>query len=513
MPTFEPLAESLRCDVCVVGAGITGLTCAYLLCKEGKSVIVLDDGPLSSGETQRTTAHITNVIDDRFFEIERMHGLKKAQLALESQTAAIEQIDSIVRLESIDCDFLRLDGYLFLGERHAKSLLERELSSARRLGFQGAEMVEELPLSSSIKSPAIRFPDQAQFHVLKYLRGIVNACLRDGCRLFTETHVTGIEGDAPLYVHTQQGFFVDAESVIIATNSPITDWVKVHTKQAAYRTYVIACRIPRGSVPIALYWDTDDPYHYVRLQDMPGDPVSQMMIVGGEDHKTGQKDDGENRFEKLQQFAKTFLPSAGDAEYRWSGQVYEPVDALGFIGKDPGHKGNVYIATGDSGMGMTHGTMSGIILRDLILGRDNPWADLYNPSRKVLSASVEYLKENVNAMTQYAAFFTPPETESVSNLKAGEGRVITRDGEKIAACRDLNGTLHEHSAYCPHLRGIVAWNSLEQSWDCPVHGSRFTADGRVIDGPANEDLRPAKHRLEEEEEEEKRNQQRHKRAS
>ena len=248
----------------------------------------------------------------------------------------------------------------------------------------------------------------------------------------------------------------------------------------------IGARVPRDAVPRALFWDTPAPYHYVRLQPADGHDV---LIVGGEDHKTGQKDDAEERFARLEQWTRRHFPMAQDVEFRWSGQVLEPVDYMAFIGPNPGgDPGNVYIATGDSGHGMTHGTIAGMLLTDMIMVRPNPWTQLYDPNRVSLRSAGELAKENINVAFQYKDYVTPGEVASTDDIAPGSGAVIRRGVHKVAAYRDERGVLHERSAVCTHLRCIVAWNSAEGTFDCPCHGSRFDPYGRVVNGPAIGDL-------------------------
>jgi nitrite reductase/ring-hydroxylating ferredoxin subunit len=287
---------------------------------------------------------------------------------------------------------------------------------------------------------------------------------------------------------------VTARAVVVATNTPVNDRVAIHTKQAPYRTYVVGARVPRGSVPDILLWDTPDPYHYVRLQrgsrGEGGDESggSDVLIVGGEDHKTGQANDADERFSRLEAWTRERFPQVESFVYRWSGQVMEPVDGMAFIGRNPLDSDNVYIATGDSGNGMTHGTIAGILLTDLIQGRENRWAELYDPSRKPLSLSAakDFAEENLNVAVQYTDHVTPGEVSDESEIRAGEGAVIRRGLSKVACYRDESGALHERSAVCTHLGCVVQWNSGEKSWDCPCHGSRFhRTDGHVVNGPAN----------------------------
>ena len=483
-PTYSPLDSDATADVCIIGAGIAGITTAYLLSRAGKRVIVLDDGPVGGGETGRTTAHLANAMDDRFYALERLHGERGSRIAAASHGAAIDRIEATVREEAIDCDFERVDGFLFLGEGDKPEELQRELEAAHRAGLADVELIPRIPNLPFDSGPALRFPRQAQFHPLEYLSALAKAVTRNGGTIHTGSHVADFEPRPRRpQVKTDDGKTVTADAMVFATNSPINDWVKMHTKQAPYRTFVIGCRIPRGSVPRALYWDAGDPYHYVRLQsDKNG---SDILIVGGEDHKTGQHDDAPDRFRALEQWTRSRFPMVERVEYRWSGQVMEPVDYMGFIGRNPGDDGkNTYIATGDSGQGMTHGTIAGILLTDLITGRENSWETLYDPSRVSLRAAKEFARENLNVAAQYRDYVTPGEVSSTDEIPPGTGAIIRRGTHKIAAYRDEGGTVHERSAVCTHLYCIVDWNSTEKTWDCPCHGSRFDPLGKVVNGPA-----------------------------
>jgi glycine/D-amino acid oxidase-like deaminating enzyme/nitrite reductase/ring-hydroxylating ferredoxin subunit len=484
----SPLTEDASADVCIVGAGIAGMTTAYLLSKEGKSVVVLDDGSIGGGMTGRTTAHLVNALDDRYFELERLHGERGARLAAESHTAAIDRVEEIVRNEKIDCGFERLDGYLFVPPGEAKQVLDDELEAATRAGLK-LERVKRTPIDSYDTGPALRFPRQAQFHPLKYLAGLAQAIKHGGGRIHTETHADKIEGGDAAVIQTSGGALVRADAVVVATNSPVNDLVAIHTKQAAYQTYVIGARVPRGSVHRALYWDTPDPYHYLRIETIgTGANAYDLLIVGGEDHKTGQEDDANRRFGNLERWTRLRFPMIEEIEYRWSGEVLEPVDGLAFIGRNPLDEPNVFIATGDSGNGMTHGTIAGILITDLIMERENEWADLYEPSRKTLRALPEFARENLNVAMEYTGLLTPGEVDSVADIEPGRGAVIRRGLTKVAVYKDEGGAVHERSAICRHLGCVVDWNTLESTWDCPCHGSRYDAYGRVIQGPANSDL-------------------------
>jgi glycine/D-amino acid oxidase-like deaminating enzyme/nitrite reductase/ring-hydroxylating ferredoxin subunit len=481
---FAPLTEDVTVDVCVIGGGITGVSTAYLLSHEGLSVAILDDGLLGSGETGRTTAHLTNVVDNRYEEIERLHGEDGAKVAAASHTAAIDRIERNVREEHLSCGFERLDGYLILAPGDPADLLDRELGAARRAGLEG-EMLDVSPLPGVIQR-CIRFGRQGQFHPLKYLTGLASAVVRRGGRIYTETHATEITKGTQAEVQTDTGRVVRAQSVVVATNTPINDWVTMHTKQAAYRTYALAAQIPRGSVPDGLYWDTQDPYHYIRLQRL--DDVSDLLIVGGEDHKTGQAEDTHAPHQRLMKWTREWFPMATSITATWSGQIMEPIDGVAFIGRNPGDAQNIYIATGDSGQGMTHGTIASMLLTDLICGRPNPWAELYDPARVTAGAVSEFANENANVAAQYVDWLTPGDITSPAEIPPGQGCVMRKGMTKVAVYRDDQGDLYERSAVCPHLGCIVHWNNAEQTWDCPCHGSRFDAYGKVLNGPANSDL-------------------------
>ena len=493
LPEFPVLAVNEHADVCVVGAGIAGLTTAYLLTRAGKSVIVLEAGSILSGETQRTTAHLVTALDDRYFELERLHGEQGAKLAAESHAAAIDNIERIIREERIDCDFERVDGFLFAAPDTPPAMLDRELAAAHRAGLRETKIVDRAPLASFDTGRALLFPGQAQFHPLKYLTAVAAAFVRDGGRIFAHSHAAKISGGTSAHVETQEGFQVSCEAIVVATNTPVNDRLVIHTKQAAYQTYVIGVAVPAGTVPRALYWDGGDPFHYVRVQPSnPGssDPAYDILIVGGEDHKSGQADDAEARYAKLESWTRQRFPIAAEIRFQWSGQVMVSVDRLAFIGRNPLDHDNVYLATGDSGTGLTHGTIAGMLITDLIMGRENPWTSLYSPSRVSIGAAENYARETVNVVAQFADWLTAGDVEKDELVSPGTGAIVRHGLAKVAVYREADGTFHECSAVCPHLGGIVSWNHAEKTWDCPAHGSRFDRLGKVLHGPANQDLCP-----------------------
>jgi glycine/D-amino acid oxidase-like deaminating enzyme/nitrite reductase/ring-hydroxylating ferredoxin subunit len=488
-PAFGPLRENTTADVVVIGAGIAGLTTAYLLGREGKSVVVLEDGEIASGETGRTTAHLANSLDDRFTVLAKLFGEEGARLAAESHGAAITQIEENVAAENIACDFRRLDGYLFLPKGGDPQELHDELAAAHRAGLAAVEFLPDAGVEGFATGPCLRFPQQGQFHIVKYLNGLARAIVSQGGRIFTHTHATDISGSNPLCVTTAEQVEVRAQAVVVATNSPFNDRVVMHTKQAPYRTYALAGRIPKGSLTPALYWDTPDPYHYIRLQEMDAPATYDLLLVGGEDHKVGE-DDPAARLACLEDWARAHFPQLTEIEYRWSGQVLEPDDCLGYAGRNPLDDDQVYVISGDSGHGMTHGTLGAMLVRDLILHRPNPWEKLYDPGRVTLSKESlqEFVSHNAVVAKDYTELLTSGDVASADEIAPGSGAVLRHGLSKVATYRDPEGQLHECSAICPHLGCVVHWNNLESSWDCPCHGSRFDALGHLLMGPANSDL-------------------------
>jgi glycine/D-amino acid oxidase-like deaminating enzyme/nitrite reductase/ring-hydroxylating ferredoxin subunit len=512
-------------DVVIVGAGISGITTAYLLSKAGKKVVVLEDGRIASGETGRTTAHITNALDDRYYNLEKLHGKQGIQKAAESHTAAISLIESIVNEEQIDCDFKRVDGFLFLDPSDKKESLHKELEATHDAGIMNTKIVERAPLNSFDTGPCLLFPNQAQFHPLNYIASLVQAIRNkyDG-EIFIQTHAEeislankAIENEnekSDIKLKTSDGYSISSNTVVIATNAPVVvddETSKLYDKQEAYRTYVIGAYIKKDSIPKALYWDSGNqnsknkapPYHYVRIQETREDDKRDLLVVGGEDHKTGNiggqngKDFFEERFKKLESWTRERFPIEGEIKYRWSGQIMEPIDSLAFIGRKPGNKNkNIFIATGDSGNGITHGTIAGIILSDLILGRNNPWTDIYSPARDIqIDTKGEDKKSSVS---QQGTKETEKDKDDksiaakrlslvIDNISFEEGAVI--EDNKVALYKDQDGELRIYSSICTHLGCPITWNAIEKSFDCPCHGSRFSAiTGNVINGPANSGL-------------------------
>jgi glycine/D-amino acid oxidase-like deaminating enzyme/nitrite reductase/ring-hydroxylating ferredoxin subunit len=480
MEDAPSLSRSESTEIVIVGSGIAGMSVAYELVKAGKDVVILDRGPIGKGMTSRTTAHLTAQCDDGFHEMIGRRGEELARSWYESQAASIDRIETNQRELHIDCDFRRLEGYLFQAPETEPEMLDREYEATKKVGMPVFQE-KGVPFGGQAATPTLRYPNQATFHPLKYLAGIAAAIRKAGGRFYAETTVERVEEDANgVQVTTTAGHVIGAKQAVVATNSPINDRYAIHTKQAPYRTYAMAFSIAHDRLPDGLYWDTFDPYHYVRLQPGGG---SDILIVGGEDHKTGEADDAERRFTRLEAWMRSLLPDLGRELHRWSGQIQDTIDFAGFIGRNPGSKRS-YVVTGDSGQGMTHGSVAGILISDLILKGDSPWIAVYDPSRKPLKAAGTYLRENVSVAKNFAEYVAPGDISSLDELRPGQGAIVRQGMSKVAAYRDTNGELMLRSAACSHLGCHVHWNSFENCWDCPCHGSQFAPDGTALNGPA-----------------------------
>ena len=487
LPSFPKLDRAIRADVVVVGGGITGLTTAYLLTRGGRNVVLLERDRCAQVDTGHTTAHLTMVTDTRLPELARTFGRTHAQAAWDAGRAAIAQIDEIASEHEIDCGFKWVEGYLHARDARMSAdeadAFRAEAGLACELGFD-ATFMTMVPFAGG---PGIRFHDQARVHPRRYLAGVAKAVSAAGGEIFEHSEAVEFR-EEPLGVKAN-GHWVSCDDIVLATHNPLVGIASMpsatvfQTKLALYTSYVVAGRIPRGTVPDALFWDTGDPYRYVRLE---AHRDHDLLIVGGEDHKTGQADDTGACFERVEQVARERVPDI-QLTHRWSGQVIETPDGLPYIGQMTEHQ---YAATGFGGNGMTFGTLAAMLIADTIEGRQNPWTELFEPGRSALRRGLwEYMKENADyPYYMLRDRFSGPEGRSVRSVRRGEGKVIEQNGEKVAAYRDSHGALTLRSAVCTHMGCVVGWNNAEGTWDCPCHGSRFTPQGDVISGPAETPL-------------------------
>ncbi|KAL0483301.1 Rieske 2Fe-2S iron-sulfur protein [Acrasis kona] len=500
-PSFQPLSTNIDVDVCVVGGGIAGITTAYLLQKEGKKVALLEDGELCSGETGRTTAHLMGWYDDNYHLIKKKHGTKGAALIAQATLQAIDLIEDISKTENINCNFQRVDGYYFLTPEDAQNdptKIDEEFKASQEAGYP-VKIVANSPIKSYHTGPSIVFEKSAQFDPLKYLFGVAQVFAKNGGQIYTMTRGTEFNGGEGAHVKTEKGHIVKCGHIVVCTNSPVNAGFSTHNFQEPYRSYVVCGEIDKDVVPQAMFWDSDDPYHYARLQYLNKDlkqGEKNILIIGGEDHRVGvQHHDQEyieQRYTELEKWARERWPEMGKITSKWSGQVQEPCDGLPLIGRAPADKENVLYISGDSGQGMTTCSFGAMLIRDMILQRNNPLQDLLHPGRAMLSAPEELIKHNLGTFKEYLQWLSRSDVADVEDILPDHGAVMRRDGEftKVACYRDCDGCLHEFSAVCTHLGGIVAWNESEKSFDCGCHGSRFDKYGKVVMGPANKDLSP-----------------------
>jgi glycine/D-amino acid oxidase-like deaminating enzyme/nitrite reductase/ring-hydroxylating ferredoxin subunit len=487
IPTFQKIQRDVDVDVIVVGAGITGLTTAYRLVKSGRSVAVLERSRCAEIDTGHTSAHLTMVTDARLSDLAQRFGKPHAQAVWDAGLAAIAEIETIARDEQIDCAFERVEGYLHTPEGgHGGDQIEelrRDAALAEELGFD-ASFVEGVPLMGG---PGIRFEHQARFHPRKYLAGVAKAIRDHGGEIYEHSSADEFAADPPRA--KANGHWLSGKDIVIATHNPLVGIASVpsatlfQTKLALYTSYVVAGRVAGGSVPDGLFWDTADPYNYLRVEPHRD---HDLVILGGEDHKTGQTWDTSACYQRLERRLSSKLPDISFT-HRWSGQVIETPDGLPYIGQITDHQ---YAATGFSGNGMTFGTLSAIMISDAICGRANPWTELFDPKRLAIRRGLwDYVKENADyPYYMVRDRFAGAEGRSLRSVKRGEGRIIEHGGTTVAAYRSPSGTLTLRSATCTHMGCRVAWNEAEHTWDCPCHGSRFTPEGKVISGPAEAPL-------------------------
>jgi glycine/D-amino acid oxidase-like deaminating enzyme/nitrite reductase/ring-hydroxylating ferredoxin subunit len=486
VPRYPRLDRDLTVDVAVIGGGITGLTAAFLLKQSGRRVAVIDRRRAGGVDSSRTTAHVTCVTDEDLSALVKAFGRDHARAAWDAGLAAIEQIDRVVSEHDIDCEWTWVNGYKHAvvgGDRDDRKTLQDEAALAADLGFE-ARYVEAIP---SFGVPGIEYGGQAKFHPRKYLAALSTLVDGDGSFIFDSSESEEVTDD-PLSV-CANGHTITCSGIVIATHTPLmgktnmASALALQTKLYLYSSYAIGGRLPPGQVAEACYWDTADPYHYLRIDRHRG---FDYAIYGGHDHKTGQSEETTDCFARLEHDALLLLPGL-QVTHRWSGQVIETNDGLPFIGETSKHQ---FAATGYAGNGMTFGTLAGMMAHDWGTGRKNPWQDLFDPSRtKVLGGTWDYIRENFD----YPYYlirdrFAGPEGRSLRAVRRGEGRLLEVNGERVAAYRNDKGAVTQLSPVCTHLGCEVRWNDAEHTWDCPCHGSRFTPTGGVLSGPAETPL-------------------------
>lgn len=471
-PSFE---GALSTDVCVVGAGISGLTTALLLQRDGRQVVVLEAELIGSGATGSTSAHVTHVPDVRYAKLVDQLGTDDARVFAAEARAAFRAMQDFAKRSPVPCDWSGVPAYLYTESSADAEELEQEAEAARELGV-GAILTDSVPLLFPVRA-AILYPGQARFHPLDYLEGLAQQFTACGGRLFERTRVSDwAENKGRVHLETDRGA-VDANAAVLATHVPL-GFNLLQAQVAPYQSYIVALRV-RERIPDALYWDTAKPYHYLR-RCLSWD--EELLLVGGEDRKSGHELNPAACYSRLEAHARKRF-TVRDVVQRWSAQYYEPADGLPYVGRSALSE-SVYVATGYSGSGLVLGTMAARVLHDGIQGRETDVSRLVAAMRiKPLAAAKKVVSENLDVAARFVGDRLRGWGRSFADVAKGDGRLVEIGGRKLAVYRDEHGALHARSPVCTHMGCIVHWNGAQRTWDCPCHGGRFSANGEVISGP------------------------------
>lgn len=483
-PDFPEMTSDIETEVAIVGGGITGITLAWLLKKEGIKVTVIDADRVGHGTTGHTTAKITSQHNLIYNTIESKFGREKAMQYASANETAIETIAEIIKDNNIQCGFKRLPAYVYTQLDEYVKKIEDETESAAKAGIK-AQYLDKVPLPFDVKA-AIRFDNQAQFHPLEYLYALAGKIPGDGSNIFEQTKAVDLIEDSNCTVVTAMGFKLSAPRVVIASHYPFYDKHGLYfTRLYPERSYVLGMQIS-DKFSEGMFITAEDPTRSLRSHLEDG---AEIVIIGGEHHKTGHGENTFDHYEKLRDFSRSTY-KVSEIPYRWSTQDYTTMDELPYAGYITSGRKGIFVATGFGKWGMTNSTASASIIRDLITKGESPWSQVYDPSRFKAGASVKnFVVENTDVAKNLISGilnFNPPEVD----LKPGEGKITDIDGKKAGVYRDENGKLHLVNTACTHLGCELKWNSAELSWDCPCHGSRFSYEGDIIEGPALKSIKP-----------------------
>lgn len=485
MPAYVPVNKSgnLKFDVVIAGGGITGITTALLLAKEGKSVAVLEAHNLCFGTTGGTTSHLNTFFDTSYDYIKSDFGEDAVQLAAHGASRALELFRTNIETYNIDCEYSVQDGYVYAQDEKQNEQLQK-IVDASALGGVDLSYTDRIPVPMEF-TKAIVYRDQASIHPSKYVYALAKEFEALGGVIITNCKVGDVvEDEERVVIQTSQNAY-EATYLIWATHIP-PGINLLHFRCAPYRSYALAVKLKSNGYPDGLAYDMYDPYHYLRTQVIDGE---KYLIVGGEDHKTGHQPATEGCFRRLEAYVREHY-AVDTIPFRWSSQYYEPSDGIAYIGLLPGSKGNVLVASGFSGNGMTYSHIAAPLLTDLIMKRENALAALYSPNRvKPVAGFTNFVKENADVVKEFVSKrFSYEKIETLSELANGEARLVEYEGKKLAIYKDDNGRLFAVNPVCTHAKCIVDWNTSEKSWDCPCHGARYTAMGEVLNGPARKPL-------------------------
>jgi glycine/D-amino acid oxidase-like deaminating enzyme/nitrite reductase/ring-hydroxylating ferredoxin subunit len=477
-PELPRLDADVDTDVAVIGGGIVGITTALLLREAGARVVLLDANRLAHGVTGHTTAKVSSQHGMVYARLRSSLGADGARAYGAANQAGLEWIAGRVQRDGIDCDFRRRPSYAYLSPGGDRSQIEDEVEAAVEAGLP-ASLAETTPLPYPVEA-AVRFEQQAEFHVRKYLLALAAGLPGGGCKIYEDTHAVEV-GDTGRSVVKTPGGRVTADHVVVATHYPFLDRSLAFARVHPERSYALLCRIA-GEPPAGMFISGDAPTRSIRAVPLDGE---ELLLVGGEGHRTGRGGDTEQRYRALEDFAREHW-DVESVEYRWSAQDNATIDAVPYVGRLTPRSRRVFMATGFAKWGITGGTAAAMLLTDLILERENPWAALYDPCRPPRpGAVVKLLEKNAQVGLHFIGDrITKPGTRRIEELRPGEGDIVRLAGEKVAGYRHEDGRLVAVSTRCTHLGCQVNWNPAERSWDCPCHGSRFTPDGDVLQGPA-----------------------------